>query len=153
MTQPRSTHICRYPARSSLPLSHPRYRHLQIRFWFDTLGLPHHYFAQASVTTIAKHIESFQAAKVLAKHSGHAFDINLRQEEGDCAMFMCRSLVGKNQVGVCLRPPHSRRHCGYCYDCDVQLSCGCAPAISGRCRCRSMPSRPLSYTLASHLPL
>lgn len=70
----------------------------QCAFWFDDLGLPSHYFEQAPVATIAMHVESFQAARVLAKASGHAFEINLKSEAETEAMFMCRSLVGKSKV-------------------------------------------------------
>eukprot|EP00052_Salpingoeca_macrocollata_P027944 m.267599 g.267599 ORF g.267599 m.267599 type:complete len:1069 (-) comp22804_c7_seq3:147-3353(-) len=68
--------------------------------FYETLGLPHHYFRENSAKDVAKHIKSLQAARIMAETSGHPFDINLRQEDQTSAMFATRSFVSDQQGGA-----------------------------------------------------
>ena len=70
----------------------------KVGYFFNTLGLHHYYFSTLDTDTIAKHIISLMASKVISKSSTSAvfeeqLGISLAEETADNAAFACISNV------------------------------------------------------------
>eukprot|EP00735_Rhodelphis_limneticus_P010071 TRINITY_DN2913_c0_g1::TRINITY_DN2913_c0_g1_i1::g.4399::m.4399 TRINITY_DN2913_c0_g1::TRINITY_DN2913_c0_g1_i1::g.4399 ORF type:complete len:1081 (-),score=465.50,sp/Q54VI3/GLUD2_DICDI/47.79/0.0,ELFV_dehydrog/PF00208.16/8.8e-50,Bac_GDH/PF05088.7/4.8e-15,Bac_GDH/PF05088.7/9.5e-05,ELFV_dehydrog_N/PF02812.13/0.032,DUF2330/PF10092.4/0.1,DUF976/PF06162.7/0.3,DUF976/PF06162.7/1.1e+04 TRINITY_DN2913_c0_g1_i1:330-3488(-) len=64
----------------------------EVEWFFFKLGLDDFYFKTTDFRSIAQHIQSIYAAKILAAVSGSPFDIKLRQESDQGAFYCTRSM-------------------------------------------------------------